>query len=72
MSEIDLLAYRNLKFSTLLKAEDLQRLRADAEKLKLELAGLGVEKAATEAKITALSAAQRRLLKFLEQVSSES
>jgi len=68
----DLLVYRNMKFSGLLKAEDLQRLRADAEKLKLELAGLGVEKSAIDAKIAVLSASQRRLLKFLEQVSSES
>ena len=70
MSEIDdLLIYRDLKFASFLKSDDLVKLKADAEAIKRELAGLEAQKKSVESRIAVLQDSQRRLVKFLEQVA---
>lgn len=65
----ELLAYRDKKFSELLRRDDLEQMKADAKSIEREIAGLGAEKKSLESRITALQDAQRRLVKFLEQVA---
>jgi len=66
----ELLSYRDMKFASFLKSDDLVKLKADAKSLELEIAGLNDEKKSLESRIAALQDAQRRLVKFLEQVTS--
>jgi len=72
MSDMDdLLTYRDAKFSELLRREDLDKMRADAKSLELEIKKLGDEKKSVESRISVLQDSQRRLQRFLDVLSDK-
>jgi chaperonin cofactor prefoldin len=64
-----LLEYRTMKFASLIQADDVARMREDAETMKAELASLELQKKDLENRMGELRASQQRLLRFLEQIA---
>jgi chaperonin cofactor prefoldin len=63
-----LLEYRITKFASLIRDEDLSRMREDAETMKVELASLELQKKDIENRMGELRASQQRLIAFLEKL----
>lgn len=65
----ELLEYRQKSFSEYLRRDDVEQMKADAKAMEREVAQLDQEKKSVESRITALQDAQRRLQRFLDQLS---
>lgn len=72
MSEIgDLLVYRDLKFTTFLKSDDLLKLKSDAKAIEGEIKGLDDQKRSLDSRISALQESRLRLQRFLDVFSDK-